>query len=60
MTYFWKRGILDPIKARDNLMVIREALITPHQNLLTVVSVGSIASNPKVNSGETGERQSRG
>ena len=41
-------------------MVIGEALVTPHQNLFALVSVGSITADSITSSGETREGKSRG
>ena len=60
VTYFGKGRILNPISVRDHLVVVREALVTLCQDLLALVGIGSIATNPIVDSRETGEGKSRG
>ena len=59
MTYFWKRGILDPIKTRDNLMIVGEALVAPRQHLFIIIGIRSITSDSVVDSGERGKGESR-
>ena len=57
MTYFRKQGILNPISARDDLTVVREVLVAPHQNLLARVGIGGIAPDAEMDSGETREEE---
>ena len=41
-------------------MVVREALVTPGQDLLTLVAIGGVTANMIANSGEAGEGKSGG
>ena len=58
-TYLLERGILNPIRCQDNLPKVREGLITPHQNLIIGVSIGSVTPNLVTDGGETSEGKSR-
>ena len=60
MTYFRKRGILNPIGTRDNLAVVKQVLIAPCQNLLTGIGVGGITPNTVTDGRETRVGKNRG
>ena len=60
MTYFRKRGILNPISARNNLAVVKKVLVTPCQNLLTRVGVGGVAPNTVADGRKTRVGKNRG
>ena len=60
MTYFRKRGILDPIGTRDNLAVVKKVLVTPRKNLLARVGVGGVAPDAVMDGRETRVGKNRG